>query len=64
MGLMTLVSMGLQLLFTLQGFWPILPFAGLELAALGVGAVGQPEAQPVSEVIVHSKAIAYASNAA
>ncbi len=36
MGLMTLVSMAIALFFTVQGFWPILPFAGLELAALGL----------------------------
>jgi uncharacterized membrane protein len=29
------VSLGVGLLMTLKGFWPILPFAGLELAVLG-----------------------------
>ena len=29
-------SFGLALYFTLQGFWPILPFAGLEMAVLGI----------------------------
>ena len=29
-------AFGLALYFTLQGFWPILPFAGLEMAALGI----------------------------
>ena len=32
MGTVSLVIAGF---FTLQGFWPVLPFAGLELAALG-----------------------------
>lgn len=36
MAVMAVVSLGIALLFTLQGFWPILPFAGLELAALGL----------------------------
>ena len=36
MAVMAFVSLGIAALFTLQGFWPILPFAGLELAALGL----------------------------
>jgi uncharacterized membrane protein len=28
--------MGTALAFTLHGFWPVLPFAGLELIALGI----------------------------
>lgn len=36
MAVMAFVSLGIAVLFTLQGFWPILPFAGLELAALGL----------------------------
>jgi uncharacterized membrane protein len=31
-----LLSLAVALLFSLQGYWPILPFAGLELADLGV----------------------------
>lgn len=31
-----LSSLAVALAFTVQGFWPILPFAGLELLALGV----------------------------
>jgi len=31
-----LLSLAVALAFTLQGYWPILPFAGLELVALGV----------------------------
>lgn len=30
------VGLGIALVFTALGFWPILPFAGLELLALGV----------------------------
>ncbi|WP_439641840.1 DUF2244 domain-containing protein [Nevskia sp.] len=36
MAVMAFVSLGIAVLFTLQGFWPILPFAGLELVALGL----------------------------
>jgi uncharacterized membrane protein len=35
MGLTCSVGLGIAGLFALRGFWPILPFAGLELAALG-----------------------------
>lgn len=35
MGIMSTVGLGIAILFTLYGFWMILPFAGLELAALG-----------------------------
>ncbi len=35
MGLMASVSLGIAGFFAVQGLWPILPFAGLELAALG-----------------------------
>jgi uncharacterized membrane protein len=31
-----LLSLAVALLFSLQGYWPVLPFAGLELVALGV----------------------------
>jgi uncharacterized membrane protein len=33
---MLLVSFGIAIGFALQGAWPILPFAGLEMLALGV----------------------------
>ncbi len=29
--------LGLALFFTLRGFWPVLPFAGLEMLGLGLG---------------------------
>ncbi len=32
---MVAISLAIALGFTLQGFWPVLPFAGLELLALG-----------------------------
>ena len=35
MGVMSAVGFGIAGLWTLLGFWPVLPFAGLELAALG-----------------------------
>ena len=35
MGGMCMVGFGIAGVFALQGFWPVLPFAGLELAALG-----------------------------
>jgi uncharacterized membrane protein len=36
LGIMTVVALGIAIVFAVQGFWPILPFAGLELAALGL----------------------------
>lgn len=33
--LMVCVTMGIAVVFAMLGFWPILPFAGLELVALG-----------------------------
>lgn len=36
MGVMATVSLGIAALFAWNGFWPILAFAGLELAALGL----------------------------
>ena len=35
MGLMCAVGLGIAAAFAARGLWPILPFAGLELAALG-----------------------------
>ncbi len=36
MGLLGSVSLAIGGFFAVQGFWPILPFAGLELAAVGL----------------------------
>jgi len=30
------VSLGIALLFVARGYWPVLPFAGLELLVLGI----------------------------
>jgi uncharacterized membrane protein len=35
LGLMALVGLGIAAMFAARGYWPILPFAGLELVALG-----------------------------
>src|SRR5262245_44660681 len=35
MGWMCAVGFGIAAVFAARGYWPILPFAGLELAALG-----------------------------
>ncbi|WP_420467895.1 DUF2244 domain-containing protein [Panacagrimonas sp.] len=37
MGSISAVTLGGALWFTAHGFWPVLPFAGLELAAVGWG---------------------------
>lgn len=34
-GTIAAASLFMALVFTMQGYWPVLPFAGLELAALG-----------------------------
>jgi uncharacterized membrane protein len=36
LGLLALVSFGIAGLFAWQGFWPIVPFAGLEVGAFGL----------------------------
>lgn len=36
MGLVSFATLGCALWCAVQGFWPVLPFAGLELAALGL----------------------------
>lgn len=42
MGLMCAVGLGIAAGFAARGYWPILPFAGLELAALGAALwIGQ-----------------------
>lgn len=52
MALICSVSMTIALAFTLLGFWPILPFAGLELLGLGVAlylcALGNRRCQVVT----------------
>lgn len=35
--LMTMVTMTVAVAFAIQGFWPVLPFAGAELGVLGLG---------------------------
>jgi uncharacterized membrane protein len=35
LGLMAVVALGIAAVFAARGYWPILPFAGLELVALG-----------------------------
>lgn len=52
MGIMSVVSLGIAALFALQGFWPILPFAGLELAILGLALVVSLKRNRYREVIV------------
>jgi uncharacterized membrane protein len=34
-GIVGLATFGIALFMTLRGFWPVLPFAGLEMAVLG-----------------------------
>ncbi|MGH8481354.1 MAG: DUF2244 domain-containing protein [Nevskiaceae bacterium] len=36
---MCLICLGIAAAFAVQGYWPVLPFAGLELLALGVALV-------------------------
>ncbi len=52
MGIMSVVSLGIAVMFALQGFWPILPFAGLELAALGLALWVSLKRNRYREVIV------------
>ncbi len=33
-----LTCLGIGITFALHGFWPVLPFAGLEVVVLGIGA--------------------------
>lgn len=52
MAVMATVSMGIAALFAWNGFWPILAFAGLELAALGLALVVSLRRNRYREVIV------------
>ena len=52
MAIMAVVSLGIALLFAVQGFWPILPFAGLELAILGLALKVSLKRNRYREVIV------------
>lgn len=49
---MALVSLSIAGLFTWHGFWPILPFAGLELVALGLALHVSLRRNRYREVIV------------
>ena len=40
-GSLCFVSFAVAGMLAVQGFWPILPFAGLEMLALGLGAEDQ-----------------------
>lgn len=51
-GVMSAVSLGIAVMFAAQGFWPILPFAGLELAALGLALKVSLQRNRYREVIV------------
>jgi len=48
---MCAVSFGIAMLFALQGFWVVLPFAGLEMAALGAGLYWSMRGNTYREVI-------------
>lgn len=52
MAVMATVSMGIAALFAWNGYWPILAFAGLELAALGLALVVCLRRNRYREVIV------------
>jgi uncharacterized membrane protein len=52
MGLMATISLGIGMFFALQGLWPILPFAGLELAALGAALIVVLKRNRYREVLV------------
>jgi uncharacterized membrane protein len=52
MASMAFVSLVIAGFFTLQGFWPVLPFAGLELAALGAALWVSLKRNRYREVIV------------
>lgn len=47
-------SLGIALLMTTQGYWPILPFAGLELLAVGVALTLNMRSRENSQQIVIS----------
>lgn len=50
------VTLGLALLFTARGFWPVLPFAGLELGLLGWALHGSLQRRHHEQTITVSDA--------
>ena len=44
-------SLSIAGFFVASGFWPVLPFAGLELALLGWALAGEPEAPPCVQTV-------------
>lgn len=48
-------SFGLALLFTTRGFWPVLPFAGLEMAVLGLALRASFRRRQVRQIILISE---------
>lgn len=53
---MCVVSLLIAGFFTLQGYWPVLPFAGLELAALGAALAVSLRRNRYREVVVFEDA--------
>lgn len=51
MGAMTLVGLGIAGGFAAMGFWPVVPFAGLELAALGAALLVSVRRNAYREVL-------------
>ncbi|MEQ1438402.1 DUF2244 domain-containing protein [Fontimonas sp. SYSU GA230001] len=52
MGLSASVGLGIGIWMALLGFWPVLPFAGLELAALGAAVYVSVRRNAYREVLV------------
>jgi len=53
-GSLCLATFGIALLMTLRGFWPVLPFAGLEMAVLGWALYKSLQRRHHSQVITVS----------
>ena len=51
MGMLGTLSLAIGSFFALQGFWPILPFAGLELAAVGLALAHSLRCNAYREVV-------------
>lgn len=51
MGMISTVSLGIGIAFAWMGFWVILPFAGLELLALGAGLYVSMRGNDYREVV-------------
>ncbi|MDB5986708.1 MAG: hypothetical protein JWR16_1761 [Nevskia sp.] len=51
MGLLGTISLAIGGFFALEGFWPILPFAGLELAAVGLALAHSLRRNAYREVV-------------